>query len=232
MKSVCSKCNGLTNQEVLAEKKYGVDEPEGRWWESYKYQIIQCKGCEQISYRTLYNDIQLESYAQDEDGSYHDSSQQELYPKRTINTITIKNLLNTPLNIKKIYRETIDAFNNEQTILCSAGLRAIVEGICINKGITCGEVTDKKTKKNKISKNLDGKIEGLASKGFLTSSNARVLHDLRFLGNEAIHSLSAPSVEELKLAIQIIEHSLENIYELQHQALKLRAAKANRGGAK
>jgi hypothetical protein len=144
-----------------------------------------------------------------------------------VNTLPIKNYHNTPQNIKKIYRETIDAFNNGQEILCSAGLRSIIEGLCKNIGLTEGEVTGKNGKK-RISKNLDGKINALSDKGLLLKNNAEILHELRFMGNEALHELSSPSSSELKIAVEIIEHTIDNLYEFQHKAGELRKEIAKR----
>jgi len=223
MKSTCSNCKRETNQQVLNENKKSYHDDSG-WWEEHKYQIIQCKGCDIISFRRLYNDI-----AQDQGAEYagFEPWTQELYPKRTAKSLNIKNLKDTPRSIIKIYRETIDAFNNEQTILCSAGLRAIVEGICKDRGIEKGEVTNRNGVK-KMSKNLDGKIEALASGGFLTLGNAKILHELRFMGNDALHELASPSLEELKIAIEIVEHTFDNLYELNHKAARLKKEIAKR----
>lgn len=79
-----------------------------------------------------------------------------------------------------------------------------------------------------LKSNLEGKIEGLSERRFLTTDNATSLHELRFLGNEALHELSKPSNEEVKLAIEIIELTIENIYELHHRALIIRRKKATR----
>lgn len=220
MKSICDTCHGLRKHNVLHEKSINLHYHDDGWWEDHIYQIIQCGGCENISFRKLYNDIAREQGVEHGD---LEPWEQELYPKRTLQSLAIRKLMNTPQNIKKIYRETIDGFNNDQTILCSGGLRAIIEGICKDRGIQEGTV---KTKEGgtKTSRGLDGKIEGLAANGFLTNGNAEILHELRFLGNKALHELSSPSSEELKMAIEIVEHTLDNIYELQHKAAKLRAA--------
>lgn len=224
MKSLCSECNQMTNQKVLCEKSFSRSEEDGNWWEEHKYQIIQCEGCETVSFRKLYNDTAQEHYA-----SYHEENPwtQEVFPKRSLQSLPIKTLVNTPNNIKKIYRETIDAFNNNQAILCSAGIRAIIEGICNDKGIIGGNVINIKGS-TIFSKNLDRKIEGLNAKGFLTKFNTEILHELRFLGNDALHELSSPSNDELKMAIDIIEHSIDNIYELQHKAQMLKDEIAKR----
>jgi hypothetical protein len=132
---------------------------------------------------------------------------------------------------RRIYRETIEAYNNELYTLTAGGLRAIVEAICIDKAIADGPVEekDKATGGTKIVRrnNLQGKIFGMAEKGFLTQKQAEVLHEHRFMGNEALHDLEMPDPDNLKLAIDIIEHTLVTIYELEHRAAALKAA---RGG--
>jgi len=224
MKSICSECKISTNQKVLSEHSQNIVSSDEQWWEEHKYQIIQCQGCDTVSFRKLYNDRQQEFYAEAHE---EDPWTQELFPSRMVNVLSTKTLYNTPTIIKKIYKETIDAFNNKQSILCSVGLRAIIEGICIETNISSGSVKDS-AGNTRISKNLDGKIEGLSAKGILTKSNSEILHQLRFLGNEAVHMLSAPSEEELVIAINIIEHSIDNVFELQHKAKKLKEEMAKR----
>ncbi len=225
MKSLCEICKTYTNQKVLGDKKvYFYDDALPGWEEEHIYQIIECGGCENVSFRHLYTDSITKNHSQSEG---LDPYTQILYPKRTKDTIDIKTLLNTPVNIVNIYRETIDAFNNNQTILCSGGIRAIIEGICKDKGIKSGEITDKGGKKRN-STGLEGKIEGLVSERFLTKSNAETLHDLRFMGNEALHELESPTKNELKLAIEIIESTINNIYEIAHKAVVLKQETARR----
>lgn len=73
-----------------------------------------------------------------------------------------------------------------------------------------------------------GKISGLSEKGILTKKNSEILHEHRYLGNEAVHELSQPSEEEVKLAIEIIEHTLESLYEISEKAEELRMRKSKR----
>ncbi|MFN3444418.1 MAG: DUF4145 domain-containing protein [Bacteroidia bacterium] len=214
MKSFCSTCSRPTNQKVLKQEEIKLHEEDGGWWEETTFQIIQCMGCDAISFRKLYNDI---SYQQYED---EDATTQELFPNRGIHSRPIKAYRNLPIDIKKVYQETIDAYNNQLTLLTSVGIRGILEAICIDKAITEGPI--KKTSgKTVISKNLDGKIAGLATKGHLTNDNAEILHELRFIGNTAVHELSSPSLDELKIAIGIIELVIDSIYDVKHQAKAL-----------
>lgn len=196
-------------------------------WEN-NYQIIQCQGCKSVSFR------HQSWFSEFEDPWYGgDGITEHLYPKRNATTHTARPFQNIPTTLQRIYAETIDCFNNECPILCTAGMRALVEGICVNRGIKGGLVS--KPKKGggtqlKPENTLEGKIAGMVEKGFLTEANAETLHQLRWLGNDAIHQLARPSVKELKLAIEIIEHTLEQIYEIPEKgkALDLRGTSAKR----
>lgn len=70
--------------------------------------------------------------------------------------------------------------------------------------------------------NLRGKIGGLTEKALLTKKHSEILHEHRFLGNDALHSLDALAKYELKLAIEIIEHTLDNLYEISQISAELR----------
>jgi hypothetical protein len=43
-----------------------------------------------------------------------------------------------------------------------------------------------------------------------------------------VHQLARPSTDELRLAIEIVEHTLEQLYELPEKAEELKRAKALR----
>ena len=57
----------------------------------------------------------------------------------------------------------------------------------------------------------------------MTASNAEILHQHRFLGNKAVHELEQPSREELRLAIEIIEHTFETVYSIPQKGRALKA---------
>jgi hypothetical protein len=184
----CIKCNGATKHKVIGSlDKDGCeyDQAEG-WsveWEDH-YQIIQCQGCESVSFR------HTSWFSEDADPMNGDSGQTErLYPKRNTNEITAKSFYNVPSNLRRIYGELVDCFNNESPTLCAAGLQ---------------------------------------EKGLLTQSSAQTLHEHRYLGNDAVHELARPSEDELRLAIEIIEHTLQQLYELPEKAEELRRATARR----
>ena len=219
---VCTECNRET-QHIVRQSFYDYwksdDHPQHFVDGGTDYQIIECQGCRTISFRS-------EGWFSEENGISI-----QLFPKRSSHTRPKKDLYEVPRQLRRIYHEVIESFNNDLLISCSAGLRAIIEGICSEKNIKNGEVEipdGKGTKKIVRKSNLQGKIAGLAEKNILTKSNADILHEHRFLGNEALHELSQPSVSELRLAIEIIEHLLENIYELPSKAKNLKEYKSKR----
>jgi Domain of unknown function (DUF4145) len=213
---LCIKCNVETEHHVLYSYDVSGSETveidsDGRPYDicwGTSHQTIRCGGCKTVTYRE-------ESYFSEDEGT-----DEVLYPARTTGKLIAKDFHNAPTALRRIYRETIEAFNSECLTLCAGGLRAIVEGICADKKIEKGpvEVDVKGVKTIKQMKNLDGKISGLREKGFLTEPNARVLHTHRYLGNEALHDLQMPSVDELRLAIDIIEHVLVGLYTIEDKA--------------
>lgn len=232
IKVFCAKCKGATNHLVLLSVDINgnedIDDSYYVSWNS-KYQIIQCQGCELISFRhENSNSEDMEPISEDE---WSHTIYENLYPQRGKNTLTINEYFNAPTSIRRIYREVIDCYNNESFTLCGAGLRAIIDGLCAENGITDGpvEITkDDGSKKIERRKTLEGQISGMHEKGLLTKQHSDVLHEHRFMGNKAVHELEQPSVQELQLAISIIEHTLENIYELPEKANELRLRKQRR----
>lgn len=226
----CTTCNGAPKHKVIGslDKDGTAYDRTEEWsveWIDH-YQIIQCQGCESVSFR------HTSWFSEDFDPETGDSGQTErLYPKRSINSVTAKSFYNVPSNLRRIYGELVDCFNNESPTLCAAGLRAIVEGVCAQQGVVDGPVQvpakGGATQIKKLS-NLEGRIAGLQEKGLLTQSSAQTLHEHRYLGNDAVHELARPSEDELRLAIEIIEHTLEQLYELPEKSEELKRAMARR----
>ena len=160
IKVLCQQCKRETNHVVLSS----VNEVETEYWDDddylkwqTDYEIIQCKGCDEISFRLI-------GYDPEPSEGVNSLSLEEIFPRRNVETINIISFHNVPYNINKLYQETINCYNNYITTLCAAGIRAMVEGICLDKGIKNGEVeyTDNNGQKNKKRKdNLEGKINGL-----------------------------------------------------------------------
>ena len=115
--------------------------------------------------------------------------------------------------LTQIYEEVIMTYNNASFILCAAGMRAILEGICKDKEITDGT--------------LEKKIMNMCEQGSISPQHENILHKLRFLGNEALHELQEPTQEEIDASLDIIEHIIESLYEIVGKAKILDSGKVS-----
>jgi hypothetical protein len=163
-------------------------------------------GCECGVLQQEYSNSEMSYWDEDNDQSV-EFSDISYFPERSQHDLAPKLYSKLKSTLTTLYKEAITCYNQKSPILCAAGLRALLEGIC----------HDKKIK----GKNLKAKIEGL--KSILPNKNIiRNLHHLRFMGNEAVHELAAPKRTELTLAISLIEDLLNFLYELDYKASQLR----------
>ena len=231
----CASCSRETRHLIVHSLDYsGSEEFDGGHfsidWAS-NYQIIQCQGCMTVSFREV--DWFSEDVQQIGPDEWDDGSTELLFPQRSKNSISTKEFRNIPFNLRRIYRETVECFNIDSYTLSAAGLRALVEGLCAELNVVDGpkEITKKDgTTEIKRFANLEGKISGLHEKGYLTKQHADVLHEHRYLGNEAVHELTQPSRDELALAIEIIEHVFDSVYEIPQKAQELKIKRVKRQG--
>jgi hypothetical protein len=195
-KYFCRNCQGLRNYQVLHEvKKTGSDEDNYFQWVE-NYCIIECLGCNTISFLKIYGDTEM--VAQNEQGEYDYFYNNNIYPYY----LEIGNELNhshyIPISIRAIYEETISAFKAGSFILTAGGLRAIIEAICNHLNIK--------------QENLADRIDLLHKQGYLTLSESKRLHSIRFLGNDALHEIEKPPKESLYILLEIVNHLLSNLF--------------------
>jgi hypothetical protein len=198
-KVLCGECKKVTNHNVIAEHKTSGDanDDEIHWWATY--QIVQCMGCDDISFR------RVSACTEDYDPNTGKIEESEaLYPDRISGRTPMEDHDLFPVKTKRVYLETLKALNNQTPLLAAIGLRALIESICI----------EQKTK----SKNLAKGIDELAAMGLLSTKQAEFLHNHRFMGNEAAHEIVAPKPEHLVVAIDIAETLLKTIYILPNKA--------------
>ena len=152
--------------------------------ETFQYRLWACQGCDTCVLQVW------------------DST---FYPNRKERDLELKPFLQLPQNLKTIYREIIGCYNSDSKILCTIGLRALLEGVCVDKNIT------------KYS--LKHKVDGLDI--LLPDNIVTGLHKLRDMGNMAAHELQTPTKKDLKLAIDIMEDILNFLYDLEYKAQRL-----------
>jgi hypothetical protein len=202
----CGVCKHLNNHLIVADVSL-----EGRedweddffWWDN-QYQIVQCLGCETITFRyTHKNSEDMQQTGRDE---YESVMQVELYPNPEAGRLPIADVEIVPGDLQRIYEETLKTLNTGQRVLTGMGIRAIVETVC----------KDRQAKGGDLSK----KINDLVSQGVLSQDGATILHKLRTLGNEAAHEVKPHSNVHLGLAMDVIDHLLQGVYILPYHATK------------
>lgn len=218
IKIFCWSCNNSTNHTIQAEFKQKFYDDCTWYYAHWTWQIAQCDWCENVCFQEIWADLEDIDY-----DTNQPSISTKVYPKSSKDILQVKNYYNVDKKVRKIYRETIDAFNNWLYILCAWGLRSVIDWICNTESIVDWviEIDWKFVRRT----NLQWKISWLSEKWLLTKKHADILHEHRFLWNEALHDLDEPSKEELRLAIEIIEHTLDNLYEL---SIKLEDLKEKR----
>lgn len=210
----CLSCQQETTHRVVAEHRRTDSSDDMHL--NLTWQITECAGCSTVTF------VERSVFSEDLDEAGNTGERMLCHPKRDDHTRAIKPFPNVPPNLRRIYREMMDCFNGDSPTLCAAGLRAIVDGICADQNVLDGPVTHPQTEVVQRRDNLQGRIAGLAERNLLTRDHADILHQHRFLGNDAVHELAAPAVDNLQAAIQVIEHTLENIYELPITAQRIR----------
>ncbi|MCQ4363027.1 DUF4145 domain-containing protein [Mycobacterium gordonae] len=217
--------NGITLQYSL----HGDPIHDFEWDESYS--IIQCMGCDKVAFLIEYSGLDTEVYDDERDYFYRQVTY-TVYPEEpqkvplSLKAMPIKQFTNVPDFVNGVYVEVVNAYNSDSTILGAVGLRTIVEAICKDAKVVDGLVYDdngnfKTDKKNQPirSESLLGKINGLVEAGLITKKQSDVLHQVRELGNYAVHEIEMPARKTVKVGIEIVSNILLNMYELDNLSI-------------
>lgn len=195
-KHFCRKCKGPKNHKILYEYLLSGEADGGYIHWSDDYFIIQCLGCDTVSFLKVYGNSEMIGYNDEGEPGY--VFNKEIYPPYLENGKELDNLNLVPEKIRGIYQETISAFKARCYILTAGGLRAIIEATCNELNIDKG--------------NLEEKINTLHRNGHLSLNESKRLHLIRFFGNDALHEVERPSLKSLSILLEITNHLLSNLY--------------------
>ena len=175
----------------------------------YEYRLWVCRGCDTVTFE--------EFHAILVDGEHFDEwDESALYPLREKRALNHYRNLNDKL--VSFYSEVITSFNAGLRTICAMGLRALLEGICVDKGITDEKAWGLEGKLEKLEKKLEEEKR-------LPVHIADALLSFKFMGDDAVHRLEPPETSELEKAIEVMEKLLSFAYNLEHEEL-LRGARA------
>lgn len=202
----CNQCKSETNH-LLRGSHCRYDNGGFGSVEENNYNLWTCAGCDAGTLEVAYTASGM--YNPDTDEMIYDYT---YHPSRNSGDITPKIFRKLPRALVAIYREVVTAYNHGLQLLCAAGLRGLIEGICQEKRIT--------------GRNLQERIDGLGS--ILPENIVQHLHGFRFMGNDALHELAAPDRQTIRLAIEVAEDLLNFLYELDYKASRMNKKKEAR----
>jgi hypothetical protein len=197
----CSQDSQDTKHRVQASFSSKDTSPDGDIHVGADFEIVQCVGCQWISFRQSW----WSSEDLDEDGSPLRSV--DLFPARLKGRKPLEHVYYLAGRVKAIYDEMHFALRNGQHILAAIGFRALVEAVADEKGANGGD--------------LKKRIDDLVAKGVLTKAGASILHGIRLLGNRAAHEVAAPSEQQLIAGLIVVENLLSNVFILPEIARRL-----------
>lgn len=159
-------------------------------------------GCGGKSFR--YEFVDFESAYPLADGQWEVPEEIKTYPKYLDGHKELYGLHHVPEIVQSIYRESLTAIREEAGVLAGLGLRGTVEAICSEQQIT--------------GKTLEQRISKLATQGLISLRDAKRLHAIRFLGNDAAHEIKPATSNQIRIALRIIEHLISTLYVLDEDA--------------
>lgn len=200
---VCRECKRTTNHEILFSHSTHSDDPD-YWW-TQDYMIVKCCGCDTVAHCDGITEEGNTQY--DEEGNEYMETEYMVRPN-PINLIDSINIYDLPLEIRKIYTETIDCINRRNVILAAAGCRATIEAVCHHQSIK--------------GQQLETMINNLSQQKIITKKDRDHLHAIRFMGNNSIHEAKEYDIKELIIVAKILNIILTSLYIIHEEFLKLK----------
>jgi hypothetical protein len=204
----CIKCTGQTWHTVMTSIHHSYDEDIGHhsFHANTEHQIAQCNGCLTLTY--LSSSTNSEDVDYDDDGDVYHPVIVKMYPPRTLKPLIAGlDLFAIPDQTRELLTETRGALANEYRVLAGIGLRGLIETVVKAQGSTGND--------------LQKKIDDLVEKRILTPARAEILHEIRTIGNVAAHEARPHTTDQLNLALEAIEHVLQEVYVLPFKAKHL-----------
>jgi Domain of unknown function (DUF4145) len=199
IEAYCNSCCGSRSHEVLhrEETEWCNDsDPLFTIGGSDIYDMIRCCGCKGIALRHC----KWSDWDVDKNGE--PITHVTYYPPNTLRREPewLSDLMPGKIEIfiKELLREIYVALRNDSNRLAALGIRALVEGIMIDK------VEDQKS--------LTGNLKKFEQNGFVSASQRTVLEPVLDAGSAVMHRGFGPSREDIVHTLDIAESIIESIY--------------------
>lgn len=218
----CGECVGKRNHKIVAQHKYtdNFDDGYGLWM-YYEYSIIQCCGCDHISFlsKSLFSeDVYPVGYLPNNEIDYQEDWTEKLYPPPIYRQKPEWfDDLPDPI-LQTIFDELYKSLQSESHFLATFGARTALDRLIVLK------VGDKG--------NFKKGIKALQDQGLLSDHEKEILEPTLEAGHAAAHRGYTPSSEEMTTIMDTIESLVHRILVLPAKAELLKDAVPVRGGKK
>lgn len=201
----CPYCDKTTKCLIVAvesAREYADTDPIGL----NHYLLLQCQGCEDFFFLHVYDDHT--NFETERTRTIYPPSKSERFKHHKPNP-KFSGLfwLNTDNEfVANLYSQVSKALNQEMVIVAALGMRTLVDAASIK---SCnGNVNDNFTKH----------IKDLVNNGILPTSQQPLFMKIKDICDGATHRLATPSISELAVCMQAVDHLLESIYIQPHRA--------------
>jgi hypothetical protein len=192
----CNICRNSTWHEIIADHEQTHHDYFWGFDKLFHAQILQCCGCDYFSFRLFEHPFEFEKNGE---------IVEHVFPTREYKRREQRRFFSLPRAIYKAYRQTNEAFDHELYLLAAIGLRTLVEAIVADR-----------LPKNEYSSSVQSKIEALRK--YFSDNIIDTLHDFRFMGNKAVHSLEEPERLDIHRALNVIENVMAFLYGVEESA--------------
>lgn len=198
----CNTC-GRTNNHIAKARhtKFEYDDlgsgiaDKTALLEESEYTFWVCCGCDSASLEEKYTHAGLN------DG-YEQIYLSNFWPQRSFNERRPKSFIHINQDLASLYNDIIKAFHADLGVPTAMSIRSLLEGICIDQGIT-----------DNIAWKFDLKLQKLNVIVGMSNSIVDGLLKIKFIGDGAAHRLVAPNREVISLAIDLLEALMLHLYD-------------------
>jgi hypothetical protein len=205
----CNKCIRETRHSILASVKQSGSSSEfeelGIYGE-YQHQILQCRGCEYVTYRTI------SWFAEAQHDDYHTVYEENRYPLPVSHQKPVWfNQLSGVL--QSILDEMYTAIQHDLRYLAAVGARTALDIVIVDKIGDIGTFAEK--------------IKNLEKSEFISNEEAELITAVVEAGNASAHRGYFPDKKHLISMIEILESLLHKFYVQDSDKKKLLSVARN-----
>lgn len=202
IKSHCNRCLAETNHDVLhrCKRESHEEDDEGNlvFRETFTYELVSCRGCENVSLRRTYSS----SAQPDVDVDYFPPAVSRKQPQWLSGLCFFWD--HPQSDIEALFREVYSALYAGSNRLALMGSRAIVDLALTDKLGDIGGFEQKLAKAKEL--------------GWITPAHCKFLKVAVDAGNAASHRAYRPETQQLALVLDIVEHLIQLLYVLEQNA--------------